>query len=373
MAASDPETHSVRGSLFAEQGNFAEAIIDLKRALELGPHDIELWTRLGDYCTQVGDASGAIRAYSEATRLAPKYARAHWLLGNCLLETGQTKEAFVEFRHASENRPSLFESALELAWQAYDGDAAAVEQALQPHTVKERIALGLFFGKHGRVFEGAPLLKEAGGLPKDERLALLNELLNTNRLVEAYEVWSGNGKASDGTFSATSSISNAGFEDEIVADEPGFGWQFNQGDRTVNVVIDSRGPRSGLRSLRLDWRGDSGTARSVVYQLVLAKPRSQYFIRFFARTQDLVTVAFPVVTVIEVKGRVTESLERGDALDSSSPINTSGSWREYGFAFKTSDETDAVFVVVRREQCSNSPCPAFGSLWLDDFTIEKVS
>jgi Tfp pilus assembly protein PilF len=371
LAHSDPEAYSARAAVLVEQKRLAEAIVDLKHALDLSPHDGQLWIKLGDCFAQVDDTAGAISAYSEATRLVPYYARAHWLLGNTLLRAGRIQEAFIEFRMANTSRPSLFGKTIELAWQSYKGDAYEVEQVLQPQTAQERVALALFFGEHGRVDESAPLMRDAGRLPEDERLSLLKDLLDTNRLVEAYGVWSaGRDKTNSGSSSEGPSIANGGFEGEIVLNDPGFGWQFRQNERTFSTVLDTTDPRTGLQSLCLDWRGDSDPSTMLVYQLVLVKPKSQYRLRFFARTQDLITSALPLVAIVEVKGRPTDSLERGSVLESSGPIRPNLSWQEYSVAFKTSDETEAVFVIIRREGCSSSPCPAYGRLWLDDFSLE---
>jgi tetratricopeptide (TPR) repeat protein len=374
LAHSDPEAYSARAAVFVEQEKFTEAIVDLKHALDLSSHDCELWIKLGDCYVQVNDTAGAISAYSEATRLIPYYARAHWLLGNTLLKAGHIDEAFIEFRRASTSRPSLFVQAVELAWQSYDGDPHAVGEALQPQAAHERIALALFFGERGRTDEAVALMKEASHLPEDERLSLLKELLDTSRFVEAYAVWSAGRDTTDtGSSGGMPLIANGGFEGEIVRNDPGFGWRFKQSDRTGSTALDTRDPRTGLQSLCLDWNGDSDPSTPLVYQLVLVKPKSQYTLHFFARTEDLTTEALPLVAVVEVKGKPTDSLEGGSVLESSGPIRPDGSWQEYSVAFKTSDETEAVFVIIRRESCSNSPCPAYGRLWLDDFSLERLS
>lgn len=372
LARSDPEAYLVRAAVLAKQKRFTEATIDLEHALDLSPRDVELWIQLGDGRAQLLDTKGALTAYSEATRLAPGYAHPHWLLGNCLLKAGRLEEAFRELRLACTIMPALFVKNIELAWQSYNGEPHTVEEALQPKTVHERIALALFFSEHGRADEAVSLFRDAGRLPADERQLLLRELLDANRFAEAYQVWAA-GKAKMDLTSGVPSISNGGFEGEIVLDDPGFDWRFQQNDRTVGANVDTLDPRDGLQSLRLDLRGDSDPSTPLVYQLVLVKPKSHYCLRFFARTLDLITAGLPRVAVVEAKGNAAESLKRHSVTEWSSPIRADKSWQEYSVAFKTSEDTQAVFVIITREQCSTSPCPAFGHLWLDDFSIEKLS
>jgi tetratricopeptide (TPR) repeat protein len=367
LARSDPEAYSARAAVLAKKKRFTEATVDLKRALDLSPRDAELWINLGDELAQLEDTAGALRAYSEATRLAPHYARPHWLLGNCLLKAARIEDGFIELRKASTSSPSLFVNAIELAWQSYNGEAHAVEQALQPQTVHERIALALFFSKHGRSDEAVLLFRDAGRLPKDERLSLLRELLDSNKFVEAYEVWSaGRDNTDSRSLSGIPSISNGGFEGEIVLDDPGFGWRFAHQLENVSASIDVSEPRSGKQSLRIDWHGDPDRSVHIVEQLVLVAPKARYRMSFAARTKSLTTICPPLITVFDPKAG-----GKG-LLGQSSPLSQDSSgWCTYSTEFTTDDTTKVILIGVTREAGSNGPCPIFGSVWLDDFWLEN--
>ncbi|MEP6911760.1 MAG: tetratricopeptide repeat protein [bacterium] len=336
--------------------------------MALSPRDWELWVQLGDAQKQRKDTSGALRAYSEATRWAPGYAHPHWLLGNCLLEAGRVDEAFVELRRASTIMTPLFSEALELAWQNYNGEPQAIERALQPQTVHERIALAMFFGKHGRPDAAAPLMKDAARLPEDERESLLRELLEANRFEEAYEVWSsGSVKTDTAPYNGTPSIANDGFEGEIVLDDPGFGWRFAQGVETVRASLDLSEPHSGKQSLRLDWHGDPDRSAPVVQQLVLVAPKARYCLNFAARTQAGATICAPVITVIDPKATVKRLVAQSSALP-----QDSSEWRDYSLEFTTEDTTKVILIGITRQAGPDGPCPIFGSTWLDDFSLEKI-
>jgi hypothetical protein len=365
LARSDPEAYGARAAVLAEQKRFTEATIDLKHALVLSPSDDALWINLGDVLAQIEDTAGALRAYSEATRLAPYYARPHWLLGNCLLKAGRIEEAFVELRRASTISPSLFVEAIEPAWQRFNGEPYAVEQALQPQTAHERIVLALFFSNHGRSDEAVLLFRDAGRLPRDERLSLLRELLDSNKFVEAYEVWSdGRDKTESGSSSGIPSISNGGFEGEIVVDDPGFGWRSVHGLKTVSASLDQSEPHSGRQSLKLDWHGDPDRSTPIVEQLVLVTPKARYRLSFAARTQSLTTICTPLITVFDPKTAGRRLLGQSQPL----PQDSNG-WRNYSVEFTSGDATNAVLLGVTREAVPDGPCPIFGSTWLDDFSL----
>jgi hypothetical protein len=46
-------------------------------------------------------------------------------------------------------------------------------------------------------------------------------------------------------------------------------------------------------------------------------------------------------------------------------------WREIAIDFKTLEETQAIVISVERQNCHADPCPAFGTLWLDSFSLEN--
>ena len=47
-------------------------------------------------------------------------------------------------------------------------------------------------------------------------------------------------------------------------------------------------------------------------------------------------------------------------------------WRPYSIYFTSGANTRAVQLVVNREDCPDNYCPAFGTLWLDSFSIEEA-
>jgi hypothetical protein len=260
--------------------------------------------------------------------------------------------------------PALFVTEIELAWQTYKGEPQAIKRALLPQTVHERIALALFFGDHSLQDQAAPLMKEANYLPAEEKVSLLKELLDNNRYAEAYEVWlAGRAETED---SSNSPISDGGFEGEFVVDDPGFGWRFNHELKTVNASLDQNEPHSGKQSLRLDWHGDPDRLTRIVEQLVLAAPKTRYRVSFSVRTQSLTTICAPLIVVVDPKIQGTR------LLGQSSPISEDNSWRNYSVEFTNEDTTTVILIGVTREDRPNGPCPIFGSMWLDDFSLVKI-
>src|SRR2546430_2225130 len=94
------------------------------------------------------DQPGAVAALRQSVALAPAYAKPHWLLGNLLLRTDQTDEAFKELRLAADRDPSLLLNVIDLAWGLSHNDAAQTVAAIQPQSDRARMSLAVFLAAH---------------------------------------------------------------------------------------------------------------------------------------------------------------------------------------------------------------------------------
>lgn len=366
LSSLDPEAHAARGMLLLRSGEPSAAVTALEAATSLRPRDYQLWLKLAEARGPAGETAAAREALNEAVRLAPRYVAPHWRLGNLLLREGRFAEAFAELRQATARSENFFRYAIYLAWNAFAGDARAVEQALQPQTAGERLMLARFFVKQDKVPEAMQLWRAAGPVAEPERRALLNELLAASRYTAAYEVWA-DSRTEAGKITATPDDAKGGrnrivegsFEGNMRFDEPGFGWQFTV-TPGVQVALDADKPRTGGRSLRIDFAGE---ARPVVSQLVIVAPNTAYRLRFAARTREIVTGGLPILAM-------TEAGQAQLPLAESAPLSVGTSdWRDYTVDLKTTDTTHAILISLRRQSCSRAPCPIFGHLWIDDFSL----
>lgn len=368
LSPSSSDAHYVRARLLSQRDQLAEAIKAYERAASLRPHDYVLVLELGRARDQANDVEGAVAAFRESVRLAPFYAQPHWQLGNTLLRSGRRDEALVELRGAATSDPKLLPAAINLAWAVFNGDPRAVEQAIQPQTEAAHMALASFFARHGRPSEATAHFLAAGGVSNEQRRALLTELLAAKNFSEAYLIWSSGRKTNDeGSPRGLAAIANGGFEGPIPLDDPGFGWQLANTLEAARVSLDENQPHAGAHSLRLDWKGNSDPAKAVISQLVLVEPKTRYRLSFAARTQDLLTIGLPLVTVIDASDKEESVLVQSNAL----PGGTTG-WQDYATEFTTVETTGAVVIRLRRENCATPQCAILGNLWLDDFLLTRL-
>jgi hypothetical protein len=135
--------------------------------------------------------------------------------------------------------------------------------------------------------------------------------------------------------------------------------------QATTVSLDSSQPHTGSKNLRIEFAGDSNPGTDLVSQLLLVEPARHYKINFAARSQEIVSGGLPVVTVTDAGAN--------KLLVQSPPLSKgSTSWSVISFEFTTQPATNAVELSVHREGCSTSPCPIFGVISLDSFSIEQL-
>jgi hypothetical protein len=363
LSPGDPEGHYIRGAVLEANDELPTAIADYTRAVALRPDDYVLWLALARATELNSQTEQAIAAAKAAVALAPSYAQPHWQLGNILVRAGQRDEGFKELRLAGASNPSLLPAVIDLASQLSHGDLQLVKQAIQPQSSESFMAMAEYFMKRNKANDAVEMLRSAGGDAGPLRRQYVNDLISAKRFPEAYELWAIDHKANAG--SGPGVIINQGFEQEANLDEPGFGWRSENKSPSLLLSLDADNPKEGRSSLRVEFKGDSDPAQRIVSQLVLFEPRGHYQLEFDARTADLVSGGLPNITVTDASDNVI--LGQPVLL----PKQTEN-WQHYRIDFSSKETTTAIQISLRREGCSMVPCPIFGRLWLDNFSLQKL-
>ena len=365
FAPSDPDSHRARGVLLSLSSN-AEAASELERAIVLRPSDYTQWADLGLVRDQMGDPTGALIAFDEAVRRAPFYALPRWQRGNLLLRLGRYDAAFTDLNQAAQSNPEFIPNLIDLAWSLSHRDPKVVQQLVQVNTRTAHIALAKFFASHGQPQAAMTELSYSGDADEETRHQLIESLLSKGSFAEAYQVWSASHGLTTDSSQTHPQILDGGFEGTLNFDETGFSWRIPRKLPAATVSQDSSQPHSGLKNLRIDFAGDSSPGTVLVSQLVLVEPSLHYKINFAVRSQDVVTGGLPVVTI-------TDAFGDHKLLGQSAPLSRgSSNWNVISFDFTAQPTSRAVVLGLQRQGCASSPCPIFGAISLDSFSIEPL-
>lgn len=359
----DAEVHAARGVVLQRTENYADACRELERAIQLRPRDYFLWTMLGVTRDLNDDPQGGLDALRESVRLAPFYAKPHWLIGNLLLRMGQVDEAFQHLRFAGERDATLLPNVIDLAWGMSKNDSSKTVQLVAPESDTAHLALAVYLAAHQ---QGEAALKQYRKIelpPTGGSDQLTEKLIQSRFFWEAHYVWA---RAHCATCQPAS-FANGSFEDDVDVGNRTFAWQISADVSGLTPSIDTAEHEDGTRSLRLDFHGNSNPQAALLSQIVTVGRGIQYRVSFHALTKSFVSAAAPVVRVIDASAEKVAPL--GEAVLRS---DRSG-WQQYKIDFTAGPDARAIRIVVTRANCPEGSCPAFGTVWFDSFVLEQMS
>jgi tetratricopeptide (TPR) repeat protein len=357
LSPSDPETHRTRAIVFTRLRQPAEAVKSLEAATSLRYRDDYLWIDLGNAREEVGDTSGALTALDQAVRWAPHYAHTHWQRGNALLRMGRTAEAFVALRTAVGANPSYLPNMIDLAWGISREDVEATDKLLAIKDDTERLALIRYLANRGKGNEvTAQLRLLSAPLSQENKDEVVHLLFAAKAFNDAFDL------SAPTTNSTTPTVLNGGFEDSKILSEPGFGgWFLTPGQGKIKMSIDVSEKIAGTRSLQLIFDGEWNPGTPVISQTILVFPDTIYPVTFSLKTKELATGGPLLLTVNDA--------ETGELLGKSDSFPSTDSWVTLNFEFTTLETSKAAVIRLQRSNCDSSPCPIFGTVWLDEISI----
>jgi tetratricopeptide (TPR) repeat protein len=359
FAPSDPETHRARAAVFNRQQRPADAAQSLETALALRYRDDYLWIELGNSREDLGDTQGALAAMDQAVRWAPHYAHTHWQRGNLLLRMGRANEAFTELRTASAANPRYAPNLIDLAWGISHNDIKTTEALLETKNDNQRLALIRYLARNGK---GNEVRDQIGLLTTRLSTQNRNELARLLFESKAFEASYDLSHHLD--YSRQPWITNWEFEEPLVLNDSGFDWIIAPQQKS-RFAIDVSEKSRGEKSLRISLDGSWTPGTTLLSQTFIVKPARTYRLTFTVKTKDLVTGGPPLIVVTDA----TNNQLLGKSENFPTATNP---WTKLTVNFTTLPTSQAAVIRLQRTNCDSSPCPIFGTLWLDEFYVEQT-
>lgn len=364
VSPKDAEAHLAGAGILSLSRAPEQSIIELEQAIALRPADYRLWSELGLVRDQIGDTQGALKAFDEAIARAPHYSQPRWNRGNVLLRSKQYEAGFKDLNQAAKSNPELIPNLLDLAWGLSRGDVTLTEQLVELKGDKMRIAFAKLLARQGKSQEAVAQFVQAHDVSDSVKSELIDQLSAKGAFKEAFVIWKTLHGPQAEPLRAGPSIYDGGFEGLLSFGERGFGWRIPRALQATTISLDSSQPHTGAKCLRIDLNGNANAGW--LSQLILLEPSTRYRINFASRSQGIVSGGLPFLVV-------TDASDGGKQLAQSPPLAKGTSdWHVYSIDFTTTEKTSGVLLSVQRENCTTSPCPIFGSLSLDSFSVEHL-
>ena len=165
LTPKDAEAHLANAGVLSLSRAPEQSLVELEQAVALRPADYRLWSELGLVRDQVGDTSGALKAFDEAIARAPHYFQPRWSRGNVLLRSKQYEAAFQDLNQAAQSNPELIPNLIDLAWGLSRSDVALTEELAQINGDKMRIAFARLLARKGKAPEALVITSQPSPPP----------------------------------------------------------------------------------------------------------------------------------------------------------------------------------------------------------------
>lgn len=366
LAPRNSFTHSISAKV--QQGRTLADITtkarqDNENAVRFSPNDYRYWLDLGRAREQSGERESGEAALRRSVALAPNYAYPRWLLGNLLLRADKRDEAMNEFKRVAATHSTLRQQVFYLVWETSGGDAEQLKQMFGD-TPQVRAALAVFYAGKNLPAESVKMWQSLSAEEKAEHREAGKNALRANyeKLnFHAATVFARDLEIEDAEIGK---VTNGGFESEIgKSSDAIFGWHVDQ-IKGVEISLDLRDPREGKRSLRMTFSGYAEPTLNAMPQFIAVQPNAKYRLNFAVKTAELKSAGTPILEVADVKTLKT--------LAACHPFPTgSNGWQNVSIDFATPADAQAVLIRTTRAFCG-AGCPIVGSVWYDDFKLERL-
>ncbi len=353
----DPQFLAGESKFLMSAGDLGKATDSMRSAINYRPNDYELWLKLADVLDLAGQRGEVETAYVRAIELAPYYARPHYLFGIFLLKTGQTEHGLRELREASRRNPMYFPDVLAVAIKVRSGNINNAEAILRPFEPSER---DLFAEYAIRQTDTATLPQSICGdsaLSDTTRYSLVVFLIEKRRFDLADQL-----NRQSCTPGTPGVMDDSSFENRSVSLGRGFGWRFSTASDNTKAIVDGK---AGERFLKIIFNGEE-SENQILSQVVLTEKGKRYRLSFEARSDHIVSGGPPVIQVM------AEDPEGSRMLSEAKIPTDMADWGQFTLDFTTGKETGGVLVQLSRSTCLQMPCPIFGDLSLDKFSLVVI-
>lgn len=354
--------------------DFAQAIVDYRKALEINPRLVQAWMDLANAYEQTGNFAQAEDALGHAVATRTYSPAIHWQAGNFFLRRGNLERMYEYFKPACRYDPERLGIAIDLSWKA-DSNHAAILEKLVPDELSANLRyLGFLLSRNELELARAAwercLKNHAVGSSEFQAASAfgyIDRLLSANRIEDAIRVWDEalqkSGTAPPATRIAGSAgkanmVWNGSFENEIL--RGGFDWRLSE--RTdIELQSDTNNPIDGFKCFRVTFTG-TNIQFAGLRQIMPVPAPGTYKLEFYLRSESLSSDQRPYFAIRGYPDAAGAALR-------TEPFPESTPWKKISVSFEVRKGCRAVQLELRRDTSEKFRSEIKGSLWLDGISI----
>jgi tetratricopeptide (TPR) repeat protein len=349
-----PDAQYAYGMRAWSRGDAQKASGFFRQAVSVDPLRVDAWLRMAESEAALGKPDKSRKILMFANHLTAGVYRWQWprmLLARDL----EMDDVFLKNANYLLEHRKLIQDTLHLLDFNYQNDTGVVVDALQPDNLVPYLKWLMRWGRVDDTVTVWQRIVKEGEPDPDIVLQYTHFLVGKKKVLAARDIWH--------KFNGTEGMTNAGFEKEIT--RRGFDWRYSE-NRQENWEIRriNSGVSDESHALRIWFAGEENIAFHHLYQIVPVEPLENYQLSYRWKSKWISTDQGPFV---EIYGYDQKGLHQKGPM-----IKGTNLWQTETIEFTPPEECNAVVVRLRRLKSHRFDSKIAGTLWLDDFKLEKV-
>jgi len=253
------------------------------------------------------------------------------------------------------SRGVLEQDTLQFLHTHLDGNASAVVSVLNKDHLESYLDWLMKWTKTDESLVVWDAMAKVAEPEKEIAMRYANFLMQHKHITESRDIWQ--------KYTGSIGMTNSGFEAESTC--KAFDWCYwNENNGNYDVKRDDHDTYKGKYSLRVNFRGRENISFRHVYQIFTVDPLETYRLSYVWKSREITTDKGPFV---EIYGYDKEGLYRNGPM-----ITGTQDWRKVSIDFDMPEGCRAAVVRLRRQPSGRFDSKIRGTLWLDDFRLEKI-
>ena len=315
---------------------------------------IDGWIRLAEAEAEMGQKENAMNILTFTIDLTKRVSRWKWPQMLLARELGMEDVINSNAKYLL-SRGVLEQDTLQFLHTHLDGNVSAVVSVLNKEHLEAYLDWLMKWTKTDESLAVWDAMVQVAEPQREIALRYADFLLHNKHITESKDIWQ--------KYTGSTGITNSGFENEFTG--KGFDWFYwNENDGKSEVKRDDHDTYKGDYSLRVNFRGRENISFHHVYQVFTADPQSKYRLTYAWKSQGITTDQGPFV---EIYGYDKEGLYKTGPM-----ITGSQEWREVSIEFDMPEGCRAAVMRLRRIPSNRFDSKIRGTVWLDDFRLEKI-
>jgi tetratricopeptide (TPR) repeat protein len=345
--------------------------MDLKKSLScihqaIGRNPLEqtYWINLAKIQQRLGEKEKFERALGKAIFVNPTGCQGRWVAGNLFLQEEDVQNALPHFCYLLRYYPEQSSLVYDVWMKVVDDRDFILEKLVPEDTPSLKFYLSWVYENNDsetakKIWQRRTSLGQK--VDRSETLRHIDFLISQNEFNDAMEVWKarlqeeGLSVSTDGNL-----ITNGSFEKQEILGG-GFDWKITD-VKGAKVAFDRSVAFEGKSSIRIIFDGKENVDFDHIHQIVPLKPNTDYSLKACLRTKEVTTKSGPKIEVYGIGSSFRASSES---------VVGDNSWKEVTVTFRTTPQSQAGIVGVRREKTDKFDRLISGTVWIDNVRLTE--